>query len=305
MGNAKGPRARVNSDHTTPNRINHEPESEQYTLILNHGRLWQFVRANLSKHPLRKPIAPPAKPSSSSIKACLSSEENTNRADLDAWFEAEAMNNETEITESRELQDTVGVLTNFKEQASTKDVTGSLQEFLDCVKQLQGSVTKEFQVLSHALFKHSVGLTSATSFAEVQHHLTEIVHLSGPELGCVWSTVKVGVGLLTVFSGNLLIGSFVVALAVGSFGTSLMWKAYRDSRKKFLSFRKTREHETKLSAWTLRRRLPPLSSTIIRSKEQGECSVLFPNASRKEPTSTVCELLYEVLAEDDAWSVDR
>ncbi|CDI74321.1 hypothetical protein, conserved [Eimeria praecox] len=147
-----------------------------------------------------------------------------------------------------EQQDVFSVQERQTEANQHDELGDTLKEFFDCIKEVKGTVTEDMQAVSRELAKHSIGVTSAKSFAELQHHVNEIVQLSGPELGCAWSTVKVGVGVASVLSGNLVVGSFMVALAAGSLGTSLVWKAHRDSQRNSATLRKTegdRKEDTK------------------------------------------------------------
>lgn len=77
-----------------------------------------------------------------------------------------------------------------QQSRADEKVLVSLQKFLQCVKSVQGSVAEDMQELSREIAAHSVGVTSATSFAELQHHITELVHLSGPEVSSTTRTDK-------------------------------------------------------------------------------------------------------------------
>lgn len=74
-------------------------------------------------------------------------------------------------------------LATLKTKAGAHDyLICSLDEFVGDLQRMQGSMAKEMHVLCRGVVKHSVGATSAASFAELQHHLTELVQLSGPEV---------------------------------------------------------------------------------------------------------------------------
>ncbi|KAL8448326.1 hypothetical protein Emed_003856 [Eimeria media] len=107
----------------------------------------------------------------------------------------------------------------------------ALQELVNYLQRMQDSVTDDVEVLCRGVATHCAGAAAASSLSELQDHLNELVQLSGPEVSCAWSTVKVGLGVASVLSGNLIIGSCMVALAVGSLGTSIIWKVHRDNQR--------------------------------------------------------------------------
>lgn len=81
-----------------------------------------------------------------------------------------------------ELGDGFAVQERQTETSKREELGNTLKDFLDCIKQVKGTVTEDMQAMSRELARHSVGATSAKSFAELQHHLNEIVQLSGPEV---------------------------------------------------------------------------------------------------------------------------
>ncbi|KAL8444946.1 hypothetical protein Emag_005266 [Eimeria magna] len=107
----------------------------------------------------------------------------------------------------------------------------ALQELVNYLQRMQDSLTDDVEVLCRGVATHCAGAAAASSLSELQDHLSELVQLSGPEVSCAWSTVKVGLGVASVLSGNLMIGSCMVALAVGSLGTSIVWKVHRDNQR--------------------------------------------------------------------------
>lgn len=102
----------------------------------------------------------------------------------DVWDDEAAKANSTEKSFYPDLCQLDGALDELHKAAeeNVNGVDDTLREFLDCLKQVQGAVAEDVQAVSRELAKHSVGVTSAKTFAELQHHINEIVQLSGPEV---------------------------------------------------------------------------------------------------------------------------
>ncbi|CDJ35847.1 uncharacterized protein EMH_0000710 [Eimeria mitis] len=110
--------------------------------------------------------------------------------ETDVWAEDSAKEEkEEDIFHSSHLHEhgaeDEDIVTEQEQGAETnkeEELNDTLKDFLDCIKQVKGTVTEDVQAVSRELAKHSVGVTSAKSFAELQHHVNEIVQLSGPEV---------------------------------------------------------------------------------------------------------------------------
>ncbi|CDJ42395.1 hypothetical protein, conserved [Eimeria tenella] len=238
----------------------------------------------------------------------------------DVWDDEAAKANSTEKSFYPDLCQLDGALDELHKAAeeNVNGVDDTLREFLDCLKQVQGAVAEDVQAVSRELAKHSVGVTSAKTFAELQHHINEIVQLSGPELGCAWSTVKVGVGVASVVSGNLVVGSFMVALAAGSLGTSLLWKAHRDGQRNFASFGEKEKTSKPAYGRGPSRCVPRLNAGSVESHAATACCKAFgrPGEARIKPrdlspTDRECQdassqklSSQEHQGDCDAWSVE-
>ncbi|CDJ53327.1 hypothetical protein, conserved [Eimeria brunetti] len=218
---------------------------KRMSTLCRSGHRWGIGRrVSVARHS-KEEAAKPTKENALTVSEPLTEEE------ADVWAEASGGEGASEdIFQSSAFDEFSGeheaTFALQEQQAPTneqEEISDALIDFLNCIKQVKGTVTEDVQTVSRELARHSAGVTSAKSFAELQHHVSEIVQLSGPELGCAWSTVKVGVGVASVLSGNLLVGSFMVALAAGSLGTSLVWKAHRDSRRSPAALTKTEEDE--------------------------------------------------------------
>ncbi|KAL8275032.1 hypothetical protein Esti_001088 [Eimeria stiedai] len=164
----------------------------------------------------------------------------------DAWADVAEQHAEGAACQSSHAD--LQALILSRQAQAIADEACALQKLVDCLQHMQSSVTDDVEVLCRGIATHCAGAAAASSLSELQDHLSELVQLSGPEVSCAWSTVKVGLGVASVLSGNLMIGSCMVALAVGSLGTSIIWKVHRDNQRS-TSSSKGKHSEALLEAW--------------------------------------------------------
>ncbi|KAL8433077.1 hypothetical protein Efla_006276 [Eimeria flavescens] len=168
------------------------------------------------------------------------------RAALDAWSDVAAP--EPDISVCEGLCGDIEALSLQPEANAGSDAACAVEELRNCLQRMHDSVADDMEVLCRGVATHCAGAAAASSFPELQDHISELVQLSGPEVSCAWSTVKVGLGVASVLSGNLMIGSFMVALAVGSLGTSIIWKVHRDSQRSAFVLQKVKSNSPHLES---------------------------------------------------------
>lgn len=113
--------------------------------------------------------------------------ETTTGTDTDVWAEfpckgagSEEMSLSSDLLDD-EYED-IFVVQEHKKTNDLEELGKTLKEFLACIKHVKGTVADDMHAVSRQLAKHSAGVTSARSFGELQHHINEIVQLSGPEV---------------------------------------------------------------------------------------------------------------------------
>lgn len=150
-----------------------------------HGRgRWskQFCSLWLARGREAVASTKPATPAERTGVSKAEAQEAAFGASVDAWADSVATDAGGWLA-CREPRGDAETLTALQHQAGARDeMVCALREFLCCLQRVRRSAAEELQVLSSGIVKHSVGVTSATSFAELQHHLTELVQLSGPEV---------------------------------------------------------------------------------------------------------------------------